>query len=116
MYVMTTPLTRKEIVHRSYLKHKARYRELARIKRQKMREYVQEQKSKPCADCSHTYHYCVMDFDHRDDKTKTGDISRLYQQSSWKRLLAEIAKCDLVCANCHRLRTFRRAYSEPKAQ
>jgi hypothetical protein len=57
-----------------------------------------------------------MDFDHREGEEKLFAVSaggnkvRLSQSQ----LLAEIAKCDVVCANCHRERTHRRKQSWPK--
>ena len=48
-----------------------------------------------------------MDFDHRDPDTKVKAVPRLIF-GSIDRMLAEAAKCDIVCANCHWLRTFRR--------
>jgi hypothetical protein len=47
-----------------------------------------------------------MDFDHVG--TKTGDVSKFVYTSSPDRVLAEAKKCEVVCANCHRERTFRR--------
>lgn len=63
--------------------------------------------NKPCADCKVVHRYFALDYDHRDPKTKIADISQMY---AWGReaLLREIAKCDLVCATCHRYRTFWR--------
>ena len=50
-----------------------------------------------------------MDFDHRDPSAKTMQVSDLVGKSkSWSRIAEEIAKCDLVCANCHRIRSFER--------
>jgi hypothetical protein len=78
------------------------------------RRYVEKRrkiaalKSVPCADCGNRFPYFVMDFDHRDGEEKLGNISSVVFAWSWKRLLAEIAKCDVVCANCHRIRTARR--------
>lgn len=46
-----------------------------------------------------------MDFDHLLDKFK--NVSRMTAYK-WDRIEAEIAKCELVCANCHRVRTFAR--------
>ena len=46
----------------------------------------------------------VMDFDHRDGKE--AEISVLVNALSVRRLVAEMAKCDVVCANCHRIRTY----------
>lgn len=57
-------------------------------------------------DCGQTFPMCVMDFDHRDPSLKCFGIGQ-YKEGSVTKLLAEIAKCDVVCANCHRIRTFR---------
>lgn len=62
-------------------------------------------KSVPCADCGNVYPPHVMDFDHLRDKTL--NVSHMVTYSI-KRLTDEIAKCEVVCANCHRERTFRR--------
>ena len=61
-----------------------------------------------CADCEGRFPVCVMDFDHRDPATKAFTISRKVGRTSSDALLAEIAKCDIVCANCHRERTHLR--------
>lgn len=60
-------------------------------------------KESPCVDCGLSFHPCCMDFDHvRGDKVLV--ISKMFT-CSWERVLQEIEKCDLVCANCHRIRT-----------
>ena len=69
-----------------------------------VREYIKQEKSKPCSDCGVEYPYYVMDFDHRDPSQKTGQIST-HKSRGMKWVKKEIAKCDLVCANCHRERT-----------
>jgi hypothetical protein len=54
-----------------------------------------------------------MDFDHRDPSEKLSGVTRMIGRSGTPRILAEVAKCDIVCANCHRTRTFtRRADAE----
>lgn len=64
-------------------------------------------KDKPCADCSGAFPLVCMDFDHvRGEKLFT--ISSSYVNVSMAVLLEEIAKCDVVCANCHRIRTSKR--------
>lgn len=70
-----------------------------------MYEHLKVLKSKPCTDCKCSYPYYVMDYDHLDTTTKSGLVSLLRRHLSWKRLEIEIAKCELVCANCHRIRT-----------
>jgi hypothetical protein len=77
--------------------------------RQKKRAQLDELKRKPCADCGGEFHPFVMDFDHRDDAEKLFNVSASIPLGlPFKRVLAEVAKCDIVCANCHRMRTFRR--------
>ena len=66
-------------------------------------------KNKPCADCEKSYPYYVMDFDHVRGKklfamAQTTSITRVGR----KKLLEEAAKCEVVCSNCHRERTYRR--------
>ena len=46
-----------------------------------------------------------MDFDHGQSE-KIDDVARLVMGGSETKLLAEIAKCEVVCANCHRERTW----------
>lgn len=60
---------------------------------------------KPCTDCGVSYPYYVMDFDHCRGKKVLNLASAQRVCLSKKKILAEIAKCDLVCSNCHRERT-----------
>ncbi len=60
-------------------------------------------KAQPCADCGSSFPSVSMDFDHVRG-VKLFRVSAM-QGQAWDRVLAEIAKCDLVCANCHRIRT-----------
>ena len=62
----------------------------------------------PCADCGGSFPPCAMDFDHRPDEHKLFGVTRMIGRSGTPRILAEVAKCDIVCANCHRARTFDR--------
>jgi hypothetical protein len=61
-------------------------------------------KDQPCADCGRRYPSECMDFDHVRGKKIFG-IAREWNRWGWKTILREIAKCDVVCANCHRIRT-----------
>jgi hypothetical protein len=63
--------------------------------------------SKGCADCGYNTHHVALDFDHRPGTEKVRDI-KSGAHLGWKALLAEIDKCDVVCANCHRIRTANR--------
>jgi lysyl-tRNA synthetase class I len=71
-------------------------------------KYIQELKSTtPCMDCKELYPYYVMDFDHvRGRKHK--NVMELIPTLSKKKIDEEIAKCEIVCSNCHRVRTHKR--------
>jgi hypothetical protein len=57
----------------------------------------------PCIDCG-CADPMVLQFDHRSEKVT--EVSRLLQSSAdWTEVLAEIEKCDVRCANCHRRKT-----------
>ena len=79
-----------------------------KIMRQRNLEYMLECKKKPCADCKLTWPTYVLDFDHRDGKIKIGNVAQMVYTHGLKAIIAEIAKCDLVCSNCHRIRTHQR--------
>jgi hypothetical protein len=76
---------------------------------QRATKFNELKESQPCSDCGNYYPAIVMDFDHRDPDTKQHEVAAI-KYGSWEKLLAEIAKCDLVCANCHRIRTLERGY------
>lgn len=59
-------------------------------------------------DCGIKYPKYVMDFDHRDPVTKRFSIGADIGSMSLTRIVEEAAKCDVVCANCHRERTHGR--------
>lgn len=77
-----------------------------RERRRRNVELIRSLKSAPCADCGNTFDPVCMDFDHRPGETKIAALSKIASLSR-EAILAEIAKCDVVCSNCHRLRTFR---------
>jgi hypothetical protein len=96
------------------------WRENNRVKRSadrkrrlvELNEFINNMKDdKPCADCNLPHSYWRLDFDHRNGEKKLFEISKLKAGLySKKKILEEIAKCDLVCANCHRLRTWNRSH------
>lgn len=66
-------------------------------------------KERPCMDCGQSYPHYVMDFDHVRG-TKAANVARMVA-CSIEKLLKEIDKCDVVCSNCHRKRTFQRNHT-----
>ena len=77
-----------------------------RERKQAKRAWLNDYKmSRGCQDCGYAGHPAVLEFDHvRGVKSFTIGHKAHY---SLDRLKAEVAKCDVVCANCHRLRHHR---------
>lgn len=73
-----------------------------------LQSIIRKAKDVPCKDCNIRYQFYIMDFDHIDSKEKLFTIGQTGRYASEENLLKEIAKCDVVCANCHRARTFSR--------
>lgn len=84
--------------------------DLRKSYRDRNSQHVQSIKeSTPCADCGQRFPAVCMDFDHTSDD-KAGDVSVLVLDGySLAKIDAEIAKCEIVCSNCHRIRTANRA-------
>lgn len=86
--------------------------EIDRVRNRKelFRRILQEIKEEtPCADCGEFYPYYVMDLDHLPNSDKTVNPSKLHDSGSITKFLSEINKCEVVCANCHRQRTYDRS-------
>jgi hypothetical protein len=96
-----------------YRRKRDAYLERNRSDRLRVREEVNRIKEKlGCADCGIPYPYYVLDFDHRDGEEKVAKIHKLIRTASRSAVMEEIGKCDVVCANCHRIRTFRRLFPD----
>lgn len=94
----------------SYQKNRQAYIDRAVVSRKQKREEIKhlskELKEVPCKDCGKSYPHYVMDFDHVGEKSNK--ISNIVANASKRLFLEEVAKCEVVCANCHRERTFQR--------
>lgn len=82
-------------------------REYKAARRRQRQEYLDKLKSQPCADCGISYPPYVMDFDHVR-APKVASVSKMVMWG-WEKLKTEIAKCEIVCANCHRERSYQRS-------
>ena len=86
--------------------HKVTYQ---RRKCRRMRAHLQAIKlERGCADCGYNAHPAALDFDHRPGVKKLFNLANM-SNATWTQVEAEVAKCDVVCANCHRIRTVTRA-------
>jgi hypothetical protein len=66
------------------------------------RAYIDAAKAGPCTDCGLTFDSVCMSFDHLGDKYL--GVSQMLCFSV-ERIQEEIDKCELVCHNCHAIRT-----------
>lgn len=72
-------------------------------------EEIRAAKSVPCADCGGEFPLECMDFDHIEERgPKLFNLSKAGPRRL-QAVIDEIAKCDVICANCHRVRTRTRA-------
>lgn len=78
--------------------------------KEKAKNFLRDLKeSTPCTDCGVYYPYWVMDFDHLKDKLFP--LSGTHVTKGMRKILKEIDKCEIVCSNCHRMRTHNRRAS-----
>lgn len=84
-------------------------REYMRERYRKNTEWMRQYKlDQGCADCGYNAHHAGLEFDHRDGvDNQNNRVARLMGKSI-NRIKEEIAKCDVVCGTCHRIRTFER--------
>jgi len=61
-----------------------------------------------CADCGGHFHPAAMEWDHLPGSEKLDDVSSLARAGKTKQFHSELSKCELVCANCHAVRSYER--------
>ena len=97
---------RKEVSAKAYKGTSAKKSEQVKILRARNLEEMRSFKSKPCADCGGSFHFAAMQFDHLPGFKKLGNVSMMLDKPI--KMREEIAKCEVVCANCHAIRTYNR--------
>ena len=91
---------------RWYYANKSKHLEISNKIGHQKKDYLNRLKENPCVDCGKNFPFYVMDFDHRERNTKKFNVGRMIHEG-WDRIKIEIEKCDVVCANCHRIRTLK---------
>ena len=82
----------------------------ARVHRNSARVWMVSLKGDhPCTDCREVFPPWVMHWDHLPGHRKVGEISSMVGRRPREAVLDELAKCELVCSNCHAVRTRERA-------
>lgn len=113
---------KREYMRRHRAEHPERAKQVAARRRERNADHIKEQKEAqrhryealkdgPCADCGGCFPPEAMDWDHvRGEKVKGMGAMGAHVGPM---LLAELEKCELVCANCHRIRTRTRRNGAP---
>jgi hypothetical protein len=96
-YHMTAESVRK-MYDRSIVYHtEQRARRMEKINQYKL--------DRGCIDCGYNDDPVALDFDHRDPSRKLAGVAAM-MTFSWARIIAELDKCAVRCANCHRIKTY----------
>jgi hypothetical protein len=76
-----------------------------KLKDEKARKVFEYLQTHPCVDCGER-DPVVLEFDHRDSATKLRNVAQMIEaRYAWDKIMTEIKKCDVRCANCHRRKT-----------
>jgi len=102
------PWLQSKAQRRHWEKNKESYVQGVRDRRKRNRNYIQYMKLETgCTHCGYNEHPAALDFDHLDPTTKNYTLARMANRGfSLKKIDEEIAKCQVLCANCHRIKTY----------
>ena len=97
----------RELRKKWYDKNKQSERDKAKVRQKKRRQdfndwYYEYKSTLSCIKCGFS-HPAALDFHHREKSEKEFDPSRMRDYTNKKKFLIEIEKCDVLCANCHRI-------------
>lgn len=105
------PEDKKAAADRHYRENKEYYLERNRRRIEEFRQHIRKYKeSRGCADCGEKYPFYVLQLDHLPGQEKKFNVSDLSKIYSMAKLEEELAKCEVVCANCHAKRTYERRF------
>lgn len=98
----------KEFSSKHYLsseKTRKTTREGSKLRKKRLKQFIWDYYlAHPCVNCGES-DPVVLEFDHIDGATKSFGISEAIYSKSFKKVEAEIAKCQILCANCHKRKT-----------
>lgn len=101
----------RKYYHDNKIKRRKYINDLRSKNRKTLKEAIAKIKNVPCVDCGNKFPSCCMDFDHVLGEKRDDVAAMVRNNLGLETVLAEIAKCEIVCANCHRIRTLTRGYS-----
>jgi hypothetical protein len=92
-----------QYVHKSkYASSKEKCRHNWTKLKERQREFMNSLKTKGCSMCGYNKCYGALEFHHIDGSNKEGNINSMARDRDKTKAMAEVKKCILVCANCHR--------------
>lgn len=93
---------------------KEKYETFWKVRRARRMHWINKYKvMKGCQTCGYSLHPVALDFDHVDPATKRFNISHRTDRATLKSLVAEIRRCVILCANCHRIKTLKEKQFDP---
>jgi len=89
---------------------KEKYNKRRKTSSERFKEKIaQIKETNGCSDCGKKLPHYVLEFDHVPERGKKVDgIFRVFKTYGIETAIKEIEKCDIVCANCHKTRTYKR--------
>lgn len=96
----------RDNVKRGYAANRKRRQEMANSNNRKKKRELVESFGGKCHDCGNSYNDCVYDFHHLDSSKKDVNPSHAMKWGK-ERMMKELEKCIMLCANCHRMRHYK---------
>ena len=90
-------------------KYRERFKFYAyRNRRMKSMRLRETKAQTPCHDCGNSFPWYVMEYDHVPERGIKVKSPGQMTDAGWSKIQTELDKCDIVCANCHKVRTYNR--------
>ena len=93
---------RKKVETRKYSDRREYNAKMTAIRRLRLKKKLVQMRGGKCQICGYNKCLIALDFHHVDESTKEFGLSQRDLTKSWEKIKAELTKCVLVCANCHR--------------
>ena len=101
--------------HKNYYPvNRDRFFEYAKKHQKSKKDFIGKLKNKPCSDCGKVYPPICMDFDHIGTNKRLNVSYLLNHGFPMEQIIKEVKKCELVCSNCHRMRTWKKMLEKNK--
>lgn len=105
----------REYTRLDYIKNKKDYLRRRKIRLEENKKLLWELLSKSkCVKCGEN-DPLVLEFDHRDSKSKTREVLLMLKRGCcWETIKKEIDKCEVLCANCHKRKTYKNSWRDKR--